>query len=47
MRMSLSLASRLGKIDAAELIRDILKLDTKITDRQVFEDTPEGWKAAA
>jgi putative transcriptional regulator len=43
----LYLASRLGKIDAAELIRDISTLDAKITDRQVFEDTPEGWKAAA
>ena len=43
----LYLASRVGKIDAAELIRDISALDTKITDRQIFEDTPEGWKAAA
>jgi len=43
----LYLASRLGVMDAAELIRKISALDAKITDRQVFEDTPEGWKAAA
>jgi hypothetical protein len=36
-----------GKIDVAELIKNISALDAKITDRQVFEDTPEGWKAAA
>jgi DNA-binding transcriptional regulator YiaG len=43
----LYLTSREGKVDAAELIKSISALDAKITDRQVFEDTPEGWKAAA
>jgi putative transcriptional regulator len=43
----LYLTSREGKVDAAQLIKNISALDTKITDRQVFEDTPEGWKAAA
>lgn len=43
----LYLGSRCSGIDAAEIIKKVAALDTKITDRQVFEDTPEGWKAAA
>jgi DNA-binding transcriptional regulator YiaG len=42
----LYLASQCAGIDAAALIKQIAALDAKITDRQVFEDTPEGWKAA-
>jgi hypothetical protein len=40
------MTSREGKVDAAELIKSISALDAKITDRQVFKDTPEGWRAA-
>jgi putative transcriptional regulator len=43
----LYLSSRHAGIDAAELIKKIAALDTKIVDQQMFEDTPDGWKAAA
>lgn len=43
----LYLGSRKHKIDAAELIKLLSGLDEKITERQVFEETSKGWRAAA
>ena len=41
------LASCVGDINVAELIKNVSALDAKITERQLFEDTPEGWRVAA
>lgn len=43
----LFLGSRSIKIDAADLIKKLSELDTKVSDRQMFEETTAGWKAAA
>jgi DNA-binding transcriptional regulator YiaG len=43
----LYLGSRSIKIDAVEFIKKIAELDTKVSDRQIFEETRVGWKAAA
>jgi DNA-binding transcriptional regulator YiaG len=43
----LYLGSRSVAVEPAELIKIIARLDSKITDRQVFEETKKGWKAAA
>ena len=36
-----------GRIPITELLRAIDELDAKIDDRQLFEETEEGWQAAA
>jgi len=43
----LYLGSRSIKVDAAELIKTVAELDTKVDERQIFEETRTGWKAAA
>lgn len=43
----LYLGSRSIRTDAAELIKKIAALDTKVVDRQVFEESKGGWKQAA
>lgn len=43
----LYLSSRSIQVDAAELIKRVAALDTKVADRQVFEEANGAWKAAA
>jgi putative transcriptional regulator len=43
----LFLGSQSVDMEPAELIKIIATLDAKIKDRQVFEETEAGWKAAA
>ncbi len=41
-----SMGSERSGTDAAELIKKLASLDARMTDRQVFEETARGWKAA-
>jgi len=43
----LYLGSRHYDIQACDLIKKLAELDTKVIERQVFTETPDGWKAAA
>lgn len=38
--------SRHFNIEAADLVKKLAELDTRMSDRQLFEETEEGWKAA-
>lgn len=41
------LASRDMDVTASELLEAVAQLDESADERQVFEETPEGWKTAA
>ncbi len=43
----LYMQSRKMETDAAELIKRVAELNGRLDDKQVFEETSDGWKAAA
>ena len=43
----LYLGTKNANIDPVEVIRALARLDAKISDKQIFEETDSGWKTAA
>ncbi len=43
----LYLGSQCIQVDVLQMVRDVVKLDAKLKDRQEFRETEDGWRAAA